>query len=163
MIILGPVAIAHNGVIGSNNDLPWYLPEDLKHFKELTTGHTVVMGRKTFESIMKRLGKPLPNRTNVVITSQTNYQAPPGVLVYNDLDIALDDLKDQEKVFLIGGYNIFKAGIEKAQTMFVTHINKDYEGDISFPEIDWNRWQKTAEESHPEFTFAQYEKSDERG
>jgi dihydrofolate reductase len=90
MIILGPVAVADNLVIGSDNDLPWYFPEDLKRFKEITLGKTVVMGRKTFESIVKRLGKPLPGRKNVVISRQENYQVPEGTLLFGSLEQAFE-------------------------------------------------------------------------
>src|SRR6185369_17150407 len=96
MIILGPVAVADNLVIGSDNDLPWYLPEDLKRFKEITLGKTVVMGRKTYESIVKRLGKPLPGRKNVIISRQTDFKVPDGVLVFSSLEEAFKSLKDED-------------------------------------------------------------------
>src|SRR3954465_9619912 len=102
MIILGPVAVAENLVIGGDNDLPWYLPEDLKHFKKITLGKTVLMGRKTFDSIIKRLNKPLPERKNVVITRQKDYKAPQGVLVFNSLDDALKELSSED-IYIIGG------------------------------------------------------------
>src|SRR3989344_5094956 len=102
MIIIGPVAIAKNWVIGGDNDLPWYLPEDLKHFKKLTLGKTVLMGRKTYESIVNRLGKPLPGRKNVVISRQADYKVPDGVLVFQSLDEALKVLS-AEDIYVIGG------------------------------------------------------------
>nr|AIA17932.1 Dihydrofolate reductase [uncultured bacterium] len=155
MIILGPVAIAENGVIGSNNDLPWHLPEDLKHFKELTLGKTVLMGRKTFDSIFKRLGKPLPGRKNVVITRQTDLAMPAGVLVFHDLDKALEALREDE-VCVIGGAQIFEQALPHAQIMQITHVHGNYEGDVYFPEIDWDQWEKTAEQKQDKFTFAEY-------
>ena len=158
MITLGPVAIAKNGVIGKENDLPWYLPEDLKHFKTITDGGIVIMGRKTFESIITRLGKPLPNRINVVITSKPNLAVPEDVLVYSSLPEALEAKKGDGTIFLIGGYGIFKEGIEYADRALVTHIDIDYEGDVFFPEIDWTKWQKISEEKHEGFSFVEYEK-----
>jgi len=155
MIILGPVAIAKNGVIGSSNDLPWYLPEDLKHFKKITSGKTVLMGRKTYDSIVKRLGKPLPQRVNVVVTRQENFPVPPGVLVFHSIDQALDVLKDTE-VYVIGGAQIFSETIGRAEKMYVTHVHKEYQGDVYFPKIDWNQWEKIEEEPHDEYTFATY-------
>nr|AIA16716.1 Dihydrofolate reductase [uncultured bacterium] len=155
MIILGPVAIAKNGVIGDSNDLPWYLPEDLKHFKQITMGHTVLMGRKTYDSIIKRLGKPLPGRVNVVITRQEDFQAQPSVLVFHSLEQALDALK-KDDVYIIGGAQIFAAALPYAQKIYVTHVKKDYKGDVIFPEIDWQQWDMLDQEPHDEFTFATY-------
>lgn len=158
MINLGPVAIAKNGVIGKNNDLPWHIPEDLRHFKSITEGGIVIMGRKTFESILNKLGKPLPNRINVVITSKSHFQVPEGVLVYPSLSKAIEAQKNNATIFLIGGYGIFKEGLEYADRALVTHIDNAYEGDIYFPEIDWKKWQKIAEEKHQGFSFVEYQK-----
>jgi dihydrofolate reductase len=155
MIILGPVAVAKNGIIGGDNDLPWYFPEDLKHFKEITTGQTVLMGRKTYDSIVKRLGKPLPNRINVVITRQQNFAPLPGVLVFHDLDQALDALKETD-VYIIGGAQIFAAALPRSEKMYMTHIHNDYKGDVYFPEVNWDEWKKTEEEAHEEYTYATY-------
>ena len=155
MIILGPVAVAENLVIGGDNDLPWYLPEDLKRFKEITLGKTVVMGRKTYESIVKRLGKPLPGRKNVVITRQKDYKAPQGVLVFNSLDDALESLSGED-VYIIGGAEIFKLALPKAEKIYITHVHGKYKGDVFFPQIDWDAWEKIAEEKHDKYTFAEY-------
>lgn len=157
MIILGPVAIAKNWVIGNRNDLPWYLPEDLKRFKEITTGHAVLMGRKTFESILKRLGKPLPGRKNIVITRQDNYIVPTGVYVYKSIEDALKDFADHD-VYVIGGSEIFRLALPLAQKMYVTQVHKEYPGDVFFPQINFNEWKKVSEEPHEEFTFQVYEK-----
>lgn len=156
MVILGPVAIADNWVIGGDNDLPWYLPEDLKHFKEITLGKTVLMGRKTYDSIFKRLGKPLPGRKNVIITRQTNYAAPEEVLVFNSFDDALKNIS--EDVYIIGGAEIFKLGLPLAEKMYITHVKGDYPGDAFFPEIDWSTWKKTENEDYNKYSFATYEK-----
>src|SRR3989338_5759991 len=121
-------AVAKNNVIGSKNALPWYLPEDLKRFKELTSGKTVLMGRKTFESIVARLGKPLPNRTNVVVTRNTEYKVPLGAVVEADIASALRE-HGQNDIFVIGGGEIYAQTIDLADTLYITHINKDIQGD----------------------------------
>lgn len=156
MIILGPVAVSDNNVIGNKNDLPWHLPEDLKHFKELTLGKTVVMGRKTYESIVARLGKPLPGRKNVIITRQTEYQAPSDVLIFGSLDEARQKLK--EDLYIIGGAEIFKLALPLAQKMYLTRVRGNYEGDAFFPEVDFSQWEKIGEENHQGYTFEVYKK-----
>jgi len=157
MIILGPVAVADNLVIGKGNDLPWHLPEDLKHFKELTLGKTVVMGRKTYESIVARLNKPLPGRKNVVITRQAGYLVPEGVLVFDSLESCFKALTGED-VYIIGGAEIFKLALPTAQMMYVTQVHGDYEGDAFFPEIDWSQWQKLEEDKHEKFSFVKYKR-----
>lgn len=148
-------AVANNGVIGHENDLPWYLPEDLKRFKELTTGHPVLMGRKTFESVMRRLGKPLPNRLNILITRDSDYKVPPEVVVYTDLKQALEDYRGKN-LFVIGGGQIFEQTIDKADTLYITHVDFESKGDSFFPKIDSDIWQKTEEEKHENFSFVVY-------
>lgn len=159
MIIIGPVAVAANRIIGGDNDLPWYLPEDLKHFKKITLGHTVLMGRKTYDSIVKRLGKPLPGRKNVVITRNVDFVAPPEVLIFHNLDDALAALKDED-VYVIGGAQIFAAAFPSAEKIYITHVKKAYDGDVYFPEVDWQQWDKIEEDPHEEYTFATYLKHD---
>ena len=148
-------AVAKNNVIGNKNDLPWYLPEDLKRFKELTTEHTVVMGRKTYESIIARLGKPLPNRKNIVITTNQNYKVPEGVIVASSLDDALSKANDLD-IFIIGGAQIFNDAVSKVDTLYITEIKKDYEGDTYFPEILQGEWDKTLEKDTPDYAFVTY-------
>ncbi|MEM5806090.1 MAG: dihydrofolate reductase [Candidatus Aenigmatarchaeota archaeon] len=150
-------AVAENNVIGKANELPWYIPEDLKRFKQLTTGKTVLMGRKTFESIIKKTGKPLPNRKNVVITSQTDYHVPEGVVVYNDLNKALQDLKNED-VFIIGGGEIYRQTIDLVDKLYITHVNKKVDGDVFFPKIASAKWKKINEEIHEGFSFVEYER-----
>lgn len=147
-------ARAANGVIGKRNDLPWYLPEDLKRFKELTTGHTVIMGRNTYESIINRLGKPLPNRKNIVITRNPDYVVAEGVEKFSSLPEALT--AQDSDVFLIGGQRIFEEGLGLADTLYLTELHKDYDGDVYFPEFDQSKWHREIEESHPEFDFVTY-------
>jgi len=149
-------AVAKNNVIGNKNDLPWYLPEDLKHFKEITTGHTVIMGRKTYESIIARLGKPLPNRKTVVITRNQDYTVPAEVEKFESLKQALDT--HREDVFIIGGASIFEQALPLADTLIITHVKKEYPGDTFFPEIDPTIWKETNREDHDEYSFVSYKK-----
>jgi dihydrofolate reductase len=151
-------AVADNKVIGSHNDLPWYLPEDLKHFKELTTGHTVLMGKNTFESILKRIGKPLPNRKNVVLTRDKNFQTPEGVVVYHDLTDALAALANDGEIMVAGGAQIFQQTIELADKLYITEVHQQASGDVLFPDIDHRFWKETARQDHEEFSFVTYER-----
>lgn len=133
------VAAARNNVIGKGNALPWSLPADLKHFRDITAGHTVIMGRKTFESI----GRPLPNRRNIVITRQTDY-APEGVEVANSLDEALGRAGDGEEAFVIGGGQIFKEALPRADRVYLTRVEQDVEGDAFFPELGPSEWREAS-------------------
>ncbi len=148
-------AISKNGVIGKENALPWYLPEDLKHFKILTTGKTVLMGRKTFESIIKQLGKPLPNRINVVITRDVKYTVPDGAEIYHSVDDALR-LHYNEDVMVIGGGEIFRQTIDRATTLYITEVDQTIEGDVYFPRIDPAIWKETDRENHEGYSFVTY-------
>ncbi len=150
-------AVAKNGVIGVKNDLPWYLPEDLKRFKQITTGKTVLMGRKTFESILARLKKPLPNRTNVVITRNTNYGVPEGVKVEADIKTALGNHGTGD-IFIIGGGEIFNQSIHLADTLYITHVEKDVAGDVFFPTIDEKIWRLESSEPHDGYSFGVYKR-----
>ena len=152
-------AVARNNVIGRENDLPWYLPEDLKRFRKLTMGKTVLMGRKTFESIMGRLGKPLPNRKNIVVTKNLDFQAPEGVEVFNSIEEALEKHKQQEEIFIIGGGQIFEQTISRATTLYITRVDMEVPGDAYFPEIDPRAWKKTNEEKHENFSFCTYKRA----
>jgi len=155
MLILGPVAIANNSVIGMNNQLPWSFPADLKRFRELTWGKNVLMGRLTFESILQRLSKPLPGRKNIVLTRQTAYPIPPGVLVFSDFNSAIAALSP-EMIHIIGGADIFRQALPICRLAYVTHIYENYPGDAFFPEVNWNQWQKISEEPHDKFCFTVY-------
>jgi len=121
--------MARNRVIGKNNRLPWKFPEDLKHFKELTVGSTVIMGRKTFEGI----GKALPHRENFVL-SRAVHDAPEGVSYFDSLDKALKSVKT-DKAFVIGGADVYAQSLSKVNGVFMTYIDADYEGDVTYPEI----------------------------
>lgn len=150
-------AVAKNGVIGTKNDLPWNLPEDLKRFRELTAGKTVIMGRKTFDSIFARLGKALPNRTNIVITRQTDIKMPEGVIVQSSIEDALRSHGGSD-VFVIGGGEIYRQTIELADTLYITHVEKEVEGDTRFPKIDPKKWRLVSDEKHDGYTFAAYKR-----
>lgn len=180
-------AVSKNGVIGKNGELPWYLPEDLKHFRKLTEGHTVLMGRKTFESILNRLGKPLPNRKNIIITRQTGYkfplpshpehacrqagggegsQNPPAasrndsrqdVEIFPNIQDALA-ANQNENIFIIGGGEIYGQTINLADKLYITEVHEDINGDVYFPEIDKNVWRETSHENRDGFSFVEYSK-----
>lgn len=153
-------AMSENRVIGRDGDLPWHLPADLKHFKATTRGHPVIMGRKTFES----LDRPLPNRTNIVITRNPNYDVD-GVIVVRSLDEALrvaekqhdgaeptrsDDDGDREpEIFILGGEEIFRQALCRADRLYLTIVHAELDGDTFFPEIDEASWRTTDESHHP--------------
>jgi dihydrofolate reductase len=151
-------AVAKNGVIGSHNDLPWYIPEDLKHFKKETVGKVVLMGKNTFDSVMNRLKKPLPDRTNVVITRQMEWQAPEGVIVYHGIDEALAALQDKDEVIVAGGGQIFEQLMPKADKLILTEVHKEVDGDVFFPKVDKTIWKEISREDHDEFSFVEYAK-----
>jgi dihydrofolate reductase len=128
-------AIGKNRVLGKNNKLLWHIPEDLRRFKNLTSGHPVIMGRKTYESIFAMLGKPLPNRTNIVVT-HLDYPAPEGVIVSHSLPEALSRAKDSkgsEEIFIIGGGQIYEAALPFTDRLYLTLIDDEQEGDTFFP------------------------------
>lgn len=135
-------AMGSNRTIGLDGGLPWRLPADLKRFKALTLGHTLVMGRKTFESI----GRPLPGRTTVVVTHREGY-APEGVLVAHSIEEALTKAEGDE-VFIAGGEEIFRQTLEDADRMHLTVIEKDFPGDTFFPEFDASAWRLAEREDH---------------
>lgn len=142
-------AVAENGCIGINNQLPWYLPEDLKYFRRLTTGSVVIMGRKTYESI----GKPLPNRTNIVISHNPGYQAE-GVKTVTNLDDAIalatqiSEINGNEDVFVIGGAQIYALALPQAGRLYLTEVKKTVHGDAFFPSIDPVQWREIGSEAH---------------
>ena len=136
------VAIAENGVIGDKNALLWNIKEDMRRFRSTTTGHPVVMGRKTFESI----GRPLPKRINVVITRGDGEFE--GCLVAHSIEEAVAMFPADEEVFIIGGAQIYAEALSVADRMYITRVERDYEGDTSFPEIDYAKWQLVSEERY---------------
>ncbi len=141
------VAMTQDRLIGHQGSMPWHLPRDLQHFKAITLGHPVIMGRKTFESIMESLGKPLPGRLNIVI-SRTNPSLPEGVLVYPSLEAALAE-QDAPVVDVIGGGQIYALAMPLADRLHVTLIDAKLDGDTWFPAISPKQWQVTETETHP--------------
>ena len=141
------VAMAKNRVIGRDNKLPWHLPDDLKHFKFLTMGKTIVMGRKTYESI----GKPLPGRVNIIITRQEGYEVP-GATVVSSIDDALLMCEKIRSIngenFIIGGEELYRQTLKICQRIYITEIQRDFEGDVYFPEVDPNEWEETQRDKH---------------
>ena len=143
------VAMAKNRVIGKNNGLPWHLPADLKHFKSLTMGHTIIMGRKTYESI----GRPLPGRTNIIVTTQTGFTVT-GAKVVHSLEGALQlgNLADSPgqscERFIIGGAELYRQTIELSQRMYITEIQRAFNGDTYFPEYNLEEWYEIMRERH---------------
>lgn len=137
------VAVANLNVIGINNTLPWHLPEDLKRFRALTTGHHIIMGRKTYES----LGRLLPNRTTVIVTRNKNYIVE-GALIAHNLQAALALCNDDNEPFLIGGAELYKEGIKLANKLYLTEVHADFKGDAFFEQIDLTQWQEVAREKH---------------
>lgn len=146
------VAMAENGVIGRDGDLPWRLPRDLRRFKQITMGHVLVMGRRTFESI----GRALPGRTSIVVTRQRGYQpSDETVRVAHSLEEALDLNADRE-VFVIGGAEMYRAAAERADRLFLTRVLAHVDGNVHFPDIDWSRWRLVETESFPPDEKNQY-------
>lgn len=132
------VARSKNGVIGHENNIPWKLSSDLKRFRTLTAGHPVVMGRKTYESIFARLGKPLPDRENIILTRQTDFTAP-GCLVIHDWNI-IKKRGESEEIFVIGGAEIYKLALPDTQIVYLTTVKTSLSGDTFFPTLNQNEW-----------------------
>lgn len=141
-------AVAENGVIGADNSLPWRLSSDLKRFKRLTMGKPIVMGRKTYETI----GKPLPGRLNIVVSRNPDF-APPGVSVAPTLDDALSKAEEgigaEREIMVMGGGEIYRAALARAERLYITHVAASPEGDANFPAIDPDQWRATSEEPLP--------------
>ena len=158
MVLTSIVAIAQNGVIGKDNDLIWHLPDDLKHFKNLTKGHTIIMGRKTWESIGS---KPLPKRRHIVITRNSEYVAS-GAEVVTSVETAIALIENDEQPFIVGGAEIYKLAMPHVQRLELTYVHHEFDGDTFFPEFDKNEWETTSETRHEAdekhkwpFTFVQ--------
>lgn len=139
------VAMDREGGIGKNNDLMWHLPVDMRFFKETTSGHIVVLGRKNYESIPERF-RPLPNRENAVLTRNKSFEAP-GCIVFHSLEACLEYYKNETErtVFIIGGGEIYKQALDLdvIEEMYITHVCKNYDADTFFPDIDLTKWNKT--------------------
>lgn len=160
MILSSIVAVAHNGVIGNNNQLIWHISEDLKYFKATTINHTIIMGRKSYESI----GKALPNRRNIIVTRNLDFVAP-GCEVVNSLEDAIALCREEDEVFISGGGEIYRASLPMCDRLYITEISQVYEGSTTFPEIDKTLWMEVSREDfdrgvkyeHP-FSFVVYDR-----
>lgn len=139
-------AIAENYAIGRQNKLLWHLPADLKHFKNLTSGHPVIMGKRTFESLPNG---PLPNRKNIVLRSILSDGITEGYVEADSLEDALELCEDEEQVFIIGGSTVYKQHLDKADNMYITWVHADFEADAYFPQIDSFMWKEISREDHP--------------
>ena len=148
MIISLIAALTKNHVIGKNNDLPWRLPDDMKYFMQTTTGHTVIMGRKNYDSLPDKF-KPLPNRMNIVVTRQKDFNAP-GCTVVHSLEKAIElaTAANENEVFNIGGAELFTLGLAKANRLYLTEIQTELTGDTYFPELNKSEWTETSRTHH---------------
>ncbi len=160
-------AVAENNVIGKNNDLIWHLPNDLKYFKKITLGHHIVLGRKNYLSIPEKY-RPLPGRTNIVLSRNHNFQAP-GCIVFDSLEKAVEYARNhnETELFIIGGGEIYKQALDKniVNRLYITHVHEQFDGDTFFPEIDFSEWNLvskqcfTKDDKHPhDYSFCVYEK-----
>ncbi|MCB5183881.1 dihydrofolate reductase [Methylobacillus gramineus] len=152
------VAVAQQRVIGLNNTLPWHLPEDLKRFRALTTGHHIIMGRKTYDS----LNRLLPDRTTVIVTRNRDYQVS-GALIAHSLQEAVLLAEGDDEVFLIGGAELYREGLQLADRLYITQIDAAFEGDAFLPEFDLTDWQEISREQHVSakglsFTYMTYQR-----
>jgi len=162
LVIIAAVA-EENRVIGQDKDLPWHIPEDLQHFKNLTTGHPLLMGRRTFESVVHQFGGPLPDRRMVVLTSQGPFDEYPDVETYSSIEAAMDALADAETIFIGGGEAIYRQLLPKADRLELTLIEGSYEGDTYFPPFEHlvgDVLEETAVDERDGFRFVTYERTE---
>ena len=160
LVIIAAVA-EENRVIGQEKDLPWHIPEDLQHFKNLTTGHPLLMGRRTFESVVHQFGGPLPDRRMVVLTSQGPFEEYPNIETYPSIETAMDALADAETVFIGGGEAIYRQFLPRADRLELTLIEGSYEGDTYFPPFEHlvgDTFEETAVDERDGFRFVTYER-----
>ncbi len=157
------VAVSENNVIGKTGEIPWYLPADLKHFAKTTQGHSVIMGRKTYDSILQKLGKPLPKRKNIIITRQKDLSLPDCTVVAT-LEEAVQASSDGE-IFVIGGAEIYKLAFPFTNKLYLTRVHTKVNGDVFFPEFKKDEWKEMSSEAHQadeknkfEYTFYHYER-----
>jgi dihydrofolate reductase len=165
MIISLIAALSKNRVIGKDNDLPWHLPDDMKYFMQTTKEHFVIMGRRNYDSIPEKF-RPLPNRTNIVITRQKNFSAP-GCLITSSVDEAIEKVRNagEKEVFIIGGAEVYSLGFPLSNRLYLTEIDAEVDGDTFFPEFDRNSWTEISRVHHDKdsrhayaFDFVIYEK-----
>ena len=162
MIVSSIVAVAKNGVIGKNNEMPWYLPKDMRYFKKKTINHHVIMGRKNFEA----MGNPLPKRTNIILTRDPFYISSSCIVAHTieeSLSIAFEN--EEEEVFIIGGGEIYKQSMDYWDRLYITEIDEEVDGDVFFPPVNYEEWTLVSEEAHQkdennpfDFVFKVYER-----
>ncbi len=155
-------AVSDNYAIGKSNNLPWHMPADLKHFRQLTTGHAVVMGKRTFEGLSNG---PLPNRKNIVLTSVMSEGVNKGYFEADSLEDAVYLCEHEEQVFIIGGATVYKQCIGKVDSMYITWVHHEFSADTFFPKIDFEKWEEVSREDHEadetnpySFTFSEYKR-----
>lgn len=152
------LALGENNLIGKGNDLPWHYEEDLRYFKNTTLNKKVIMGENTFFSIVNRIGKPLPKRENYVATLDDNFHYD-GVEIVNDLISFLKENENkEEEIFVIGGMQIYNLSLPFASKLYITHINKEYDGDVYFPTIDYSKYEMISRNDINELSFCVYER-----
>jgi dihydrofolate reductase len=158
-------AVAENRVIGKNNDLPWHLPDDMKFFMEVTKGHYVILGRKNYESLPKKF-KPLPNRINIIVTRQKDFDAP-GCMVVHTMKEALAIARDngEEEAMVVGGSEIYALALPSADRLYITEVKANVDGDVWFPDFDKKEWNEVSRITHEKderhafaFDFVLYER-----
>lgn len=161
--LVGIVAVADNGVIGADGDMPWHIPADLQHFKETTMGHPVIMGRVTYEGILETLGEPLPGRTTVILTSR-DLETPENAVVAGGLEEALERAElaaqerhdDTERIFVAGGATVYEQFLPALDRLVVTAVRDEPDGDTYFPDWDREAWAETVRDERDGFAFVEY-------
>lgn len=149
-------AVSANGVIGREGEMPWHYPEDLEHFKQTTLGHPVIMGRRTFESIRDRLGSPLPDRTNVVLTSSPD-ELPDGVVGVSSVEEAISAARARNDVaYVIGGETVYRQFLSRADELILTELDAEYEGDTVFPNWNSEDWAEVERDERDDLAFVTY-------
>ena len=156
MEIIIIAAVAENGVIGRDGDIPWHIPEDLKHFKQKTSGHAVLMGRKTYFSLPEDY-RPLSDRKNIVL-SRSEPDVPEEVEVASSLEQGFEKASEHEKCFVIGGAGVYEQSLDYADRLVLTEVEKNPEGDTYFPDWDEEEWKEVEREERDGFSFVEYEK-----
>lgn len=152
-------AVSENNVIGKDGDIPWHIPEDMEHFKQKTTGHAVIMGRKTFESLPENF-RPLPDRKNIVLTRSGLKEKPGEVAEASSLEEGFEIAEGfSDKAFVIGGESVYRESLEEADKLLLTRIHEEYDGDTYFPEIEGD-WIEEEREDHGEFSFVTYRRKE---
>ena len=161
--LVGIVAVADNGVIGKDGDMPWHIPEDLRHFKETTMDHPVIMGRVTYEGILEALGEPLPGRTTIVLTNR-DLETPENAVVANGLEDALERAEtaarerhdDAERIFVAGGATVYEQFLPALDRLIVTEVHEEPDGDTSFPDWERSAFEEAARDERDGFAFVEY-------